>query len=90
MVTLGLIILFGCTGYVLIKLWIKAVNWIFGHKPKGKNPYIDAHRRKFKNDKDYNDYIEWLNYEKRRDIPFEKVKTNRDAEFEKSFKDTIK
>jgi hypothetical protein len=90
MVTFALIILFGCTAYVLIKLWIKAVNWIFGYTPKGKNPYIDAHKRKFKNDRDYEEYLKWLNTDQRRDIPFEKVKTKRDAEFEKAFKDTIK
>ena len=71
--------------YLLIKYWIKFVNWLIP-TPKQKqqkvefNPYIEQHRMKMKNDKWYEEYLEWLD-KNGGDIPFEKWKTEEEKKF---------
>lgn len=46
---------------------------------KHVNPYIKIHRRKWQNEKDYEDYIKWLD-KQGGDLPLKEVKMNDDIE----------
>lgn len=61
--------------------------WIFG-KPQRReqfNPYIKAHKRKWKAEKKYQDYLKWLD-KKGGDVPIAEVKHKADAEAQKEIK----
>lgn len=50
-----------------------------------KNPYIEYHELKNKNDDDYQDYLEWLKKEGR-GVPVEKMKSPEDVRAENKIK----
>ena len=82
------LIITGCivVGVCLIYLWVKAFNAVFNplirKVNKNSNPYITAHKVKFKNDKDYDNYLRWLN-KKGGDMPIDKLKSIQELQFEK-------
>ena len=49
-------------------------------KPKS-NPYIELHKLKFENDKNYNEYLNWL-HKKKGDIPFKKIERIEDVNYQ--------
>lgn len=51
--------------------WIKLIWFLFPNKPKQTNPYINAHKTIIENDKNYNDYLDWL--ENKSGVPIEKI-----------------
>ena len=55
--------------------------WIFG-KPQRReqfNPYIKAHKLKWKNEKQYKDYLNWLD-KKGGDVPLSEIKHPKEIE----------
>lgn len=50
---------------------------IFGNKHV--NPYIKTHKRKWQNERDYDQYIKWLD-KQGGDLPLKEVKMNDDIE----------
>ncbi len=46
---------------------------------KEKNPYIKAHKKKWKNEKYYDRYLKWLDKNKG-DMPLKEVKTKEEKE----------
>lgn len=46
---------------------------------KEKNPYINAHKKKWKNEKYYDRYLKWLD-SKGGDLPIKEVKTKEEKE----------
>lgn len=67
---LGLAFLIQNTAILLLKLF-----------PKKKNPYIEFHKLKENNDKNYDAYLEWLQI-KGEGVPIEKVQTKEDKKAE--------
>ena len=76
----------------LIYSWVKLVNSIFIYfvkKSKNKqskvssipNPYIETHLLRRRNDKDYEDYLNWLD-KTGGDLPVKKVLTREEWEFQ--------
>lgn len=63
-------------GLVLSYLWVKFVFAVFGYinKKRNSNPYINAEKLKIKNEKDYQNYLKWMN-KKGSGVPLDKVKT---------------
>ena len=60
------------------------VGWlIFGKKTT--NPYIKTHKRKWQNELDYREYIEWLDRQGG-DLPIPEVKFKEDVEVEREIK----
>jgi hypothetical protein len=76
-----------CTAYVLIKLWIKFVYFMFPVKlrDEGKNPYIEYEKRKIKNDRDYKAYLEYMN-KHNRSVPVAKLLTPEEKDAERKIK----
>lgn len=75
--------------YYLCKWWVKGVFWVFGNPLKRqRNLYINAHRVKIDNDRQYDEYLKWLN-KKGEGVPIPKVMTKEDAEAEKQIKRLI-
>ncbi len=56
--------------FVSIVSWIVFLILVF----KNTNPYIKAHLLKNKNDKDYNDYINWV-HKNKMSTPYSKLET---------------
>lgn len=54
-----------------------------------RNPYISAHKRKWQNEKDYEEYLKWLDRNKG-DNPLKKVDTEEDAELLKEVEQILK
>lgn len=50
-------------------------------KPTISNPYIEAHKYKLRNDKMYDDYIDWLD-KKGEGVPIPKIKSPEDIQAE--------
>ncbi len=80
-------------GGLLIYGWIKLVNAIFNPLIKKsekrnnqistiENPYVEAHLLRRRNDKDYEDYLNWLD-KTGGDLPIQKVLTREEWEFKK-------
>ena len=80
-------------GGLLIYGWVKLMNSIFiplikKSEKKQKqnldleNPYIEAHLLRRRNDKDYEDYLNWLD-KTGGDLPIKKTLTREEWEFEK-------
>lgn len=80
-------------GVALIYSWVKVMNLIFNplisrlekknaRRLKNDNPYVIAHKLKFKNDAMYDEYIQWLD-ENGGDLPFDKMKTQEELKVEK-------
>lgn len=57
-------------------------------KKKHINPYIDIHKKKWQNEKDYEDYIDWLD-KQGGDLPLKEVKMNDDLEVLKEISKNI-
>jgi len=51
---------------------------VFGRKPK--NPYIDSHKQKWKNESDYKEYLKWLS-DNGGDVPFPELKLNHEVNY---------
>jgi hypothetical protein len=80
--------------------WVKFVYWIFSkleskHQPaqpiekeKG-NPYIAYQLFKEKNDKDYQEYLEWMNSREDAGVPIKKLQAREDREAEEKIKKLI-
>ena len=49
-------------GFALCYLWVKVVFSVFAYinTRRNSNPYINAERVKMKNDKDYENYLKWM------------------------------
>lgn len=73
--------------------WVKAINAIFNPLIKridankkelrgDNNPYIKAHKKRTKNDLDYDEYLNWLNNNDG-ELPIEKIKSIEEINFEK-------
>ena len=83
------LILFACVA-VICYAFIKGIQKLYSHLKASKedltpNPYIEAHKLRHENDKNYEDYLSWLN-EQGGDIPIKKVLTREEWEFEKKLK----
>jgi amino acid permease len=52
------------------------------------NPYIELHKLKFENDKNYNEYLKWL-HKKKGDIPFNKIERIEDVKYKKAIDDIL-
>lgn len=72
-------------------LWVKFVMWMFSfllpkeNKSVIENPYIKAQLIKDKNDRDYEEYLKWM--EKHSSgVPFQKIMSREDFEAEKKIK----
>ena len=52
------------------------------------NPYIELHKLKFENDKNYNEYLKWL-HKKKGDIPFKKIERIEDINYKKAIDDIL-
>lgn len=62
----------------LIPIAFVFVGWLFfGNKTE--NPYIKTHKRKWKNERDYQEYLRWLD-KKGGDSPLNEVKFVNDLE----------
>jgi hypothetical protein len=69
--------------------WVKFVYFIFPTKRKSTNAYINAHKLKMKNDKDYEEYLKWL--EKNGEgVPFNKVTTPEEKKAENKIKNLFR
>lgn len=82
LVTIGLFLAF-----TLSYFWVKVVNWLF-REPKEKsinNPYIKAQILKDKNDRDYEEYLKWME-KNSSGVPFQKILSREDFEAEKKIK----
>lgn len=68
-------------------LWVKIVNWLIPNPKKEviDNPYIKAQLIKDKNDRDYEEYIQWME-KNSSGVPFKKVMTKEELEAEKKIK----
>jgi len=67
---------------VVIALFIFLVGfWIFGKSQRQEqfNPYIKAHKKKWKMQKRYQEYLKWLD-KKGGDVPFDEIKYKPEAE----------
>lgn len=62
--------------------WLKAIGAFFRLFEPKENPYVKVHQAKLKNDKTYQDYLEWLD-KTGGDIPLDKWKTKEEMDFEK-------
>lgn len=72
---------------LLIPICFVFFGWlIFG---KRENPYIRKHKRKWRNDKEYFEYLDWLN-KKGGDVPLKKSRIKEDIDIEKEINETIK
>ncbi|MDI9256323.1 hypothetical protein [Flavobacterium sedimenticola] len=69
-------------------LWCKAVFWFFGKLEKRinkkkiaeqNNPYIQAHKAKMLNDKNYEEYLDWM-AKNAHGVPVPKMMTREDWE----------
>lgn len=79
-------------GSILIYGFIKLVNAIFNpiikkldaekETFKTSNPYIQAHQMRRHNDKNYEEYLEWLN-NTGGDLPIDKIKSEEELRFER-------
>ncbi|MGC6401829.1 MAG: hypothetical protein ACON4A_00100 [Flavobacteriaceae bacterium] len=73
--------------YVLCRLWIKFVNWIFNvpnskvDEPDLENPYILHHIIREMNHDNYDKYLEWMD-KNNKSLPIKKVLTKEEWEFE--------
>lgn len=84
MILIGLVV---CV--VLGYAWVKFVYWLLPNpKPKTQpiqNPYIKAQILKQKNDKDYEEYLDWM-AKNGSGVPFEKVMTKEEYEADRKIK----
>lgn len=71
--------------------WVKLVWFIFTPKKKvaektieSKNPYIEAQKTIMDNDKNYDEYIEWMS-KNGSGVPIDKIKHKEEVEAEKNY-----
>lgn len=69
--------------------WVKAVGAFFNWIQPKKNPYVEVHKAKIKNDIAYQDYLNWLD-RNGGDMPFDKWKTKEEMDFERKLNQTQK
>lgn len=53
--------------------------YVGGQLTKEKNPYINAHKKKWRNEKHYDRYLKWLD-RRGGDLPIKEVKTKEEKE----------
>lgn len=63
--------------------------WPKKKKEKENNPYIEAHKLKVQNDKNYEEYIDWLD-KNGGGVPFAKVETKEDKEASQTIKNLFR
>lgn len=81
----ALILIFG---FIACWLWVKFVFYVFKSKPKKeivKNPYVEAQKFKEANDRNYEDYMEWMQ-KYGSGVPFEKLETLEDQKANEKIK----
>jgi hypothetical protein len=69
-------------------LWVKLVWWIFTPKKKAVNPYIEAQKTIMDNDKNYDEYLDWLKVNGS-GVPIDKIKHSKEIEIENEYKKLI-
>ena len=79
-ITLGVLYVIGLVFLRLLKLIGRLVGFKGNNSSTEANPYIKAHRSKFKNDADYEQYLQWLS-KKGGDIPIEKKMSDEERKF---------
>jgi len=64
----------------MIVLFVFLIVVLIGYNlTKEKNPYINAHKKKWLNEKNYDNYIKWLD-KSGGDIPIKEVKSKEEKE----------
>lgn len=71
-------------------LWVKLVYWAIPNPKKNQigNPYIKAQILKDKNDRDYEEYLKWME-KNSSGVPFQKIMSREDFEAEKKIKNLL-
>lgn len=72
-------------------MWVKFVWFVFTPKKKIEkptNPYIEAQKTIMDNDKNYEEYIEWMS-KNGSGVPIEKIKHKEEVEAEKKLNKTL-
>lgn len=69
-------------------MWVKFVWYIFKPKKKPLNTYIEAHKTLMDNDRNYDEYIEWMS-KNSYGVPIDKIKYKEEIEFEKQYKKSL-
>ena len=65
-------------------MWVKFVWFVFTPKKKPTNPYIEAQKKIMDNDKNYDEYIEWMS-KNGSGVPIDKIKHKEEVEAEKKY-----
>lgn len=60
----------------------------FVFRNRNTNPYIKNHKAKWQNEKNYQEYLKWLN-KTNPDIPFPEIKINHEIEISKQLDRTV-
>ncbi len=80
---IGLLALLGVA--FCIQMAARLFLYIFFPKPKTRNPYIQMHQIKDKNDQNYDEYLKWLD-KKGYGVPVPKIQTPEEKAVEDKFK----
>lgn len=90
MVILLLIICIAILIYACV-MWVKFVWFVFTPKKKVEkptNPYIDAQKTIMDNDKNYEEYIEWMS-KNGSGVPVDKIKHKEEQDIEKGVNQSV-
>jgi hypothetical protein len=69
-------------------MWIKFVWFVFTPKKKPTNPYIEAQKTIMDNDKNYEEYIEWMS-KNGSGVPVDKIKHKEEQDIEKGVNQSV-